>query len=58
VALGEGPAAEEFRRIAAKLTNELAPPAGLAGCTARLLEHPEDGETPVMLRRVQPQPAG
>jgi ATP-binding protein involved in chromosome partitioning len=50
IALGTGPAADEFRRLGTLITDELAPPAGLAGCTARLLDAP-DAETPVLVRR-------
>ncbi len=37
IALGDGPAAEEFRRIARVMVDEIVPPADLAGCSARLL---------------------
>ncbi len=37
ISLGEGPAAEEFRRIARLLVDEVVPPADLASCSARLL---------------------
>ena len=37
IALGEGPAADEFRRIARVMIDEVVPPADLAGCSARLL---------------------
>jgi len=52
IALGEGAAADEFRRLAKLVTTELAPPTALAGCTARMLDEPDaDAETPVLLRR-------
>ncbi|HUW01572.1 MAG TPA: Mrp/NBP35 family ATP-binding protein [Acidimicrobiales bacterium] len=38
IALGDGPAADEFRRIAKVLVDEAVPPAELAGCSARVLE--------------------
>ena len=38
VALGDGPLAERFRTIAARLLAEVAPPVEMSGCTARLLE--------------------
>ena len=38
VALGDGPAAEAFRAIAARIVEEAVPPAELAGCTARMLD--------------------
>ena len=38
VALGDGPAAEAFRAIAARIVEEAIPPVDMAGCTARLLE--------------------
>ena len=34
---GDGPAAQEFRRIARILIDEIVPPADLAGCSARLV---------------------
>ena len=37
IALGVGPAADEFRRIARSLIDEIVPPADLAGCSARML---------------------
>ncbi len=39
VALGEGPAADAFRAIAAVLVEEAVPPPELAGCSARMLEN-------------------
>lgn len=36
VVLGDGPAAEEFRRITKILIDELVPPAEMAGCSARI----------------------
>src|SRR3954471_20530817 len=38
VALGEGPAAEAFRAIAARIVEEAVPPIEMAGCSARMLE--------------------
>ncbi len=38
VALGDGPAAEAFRAIAARIVEEAVPPVEMAGCSARLLE--------------------
>jgi ATP-binding protein involved in chromosome partitioning len=38
VALGDGPAAEAFRAIAASIVDEAVPPVEMAGCSARLLE--------------------
>lgn len=38
VALGEGPAAEAFRAIAARIVEEAVPPMEMAGCSARMLE--------------------
>ncbi len=38
IALGEGPAAEEFRRIADQVLAEAVPLPELAGCSARMLE--------------------
>jgi ATP-binding protein involved in chromosome partitioning len=38
VALGEGPAAEAFRAIAARIVEEAVPPMEMAGCSARILE--------------------
>ena len=35
--LGTGPAADEFRRIARSIIDEVAPPANMAGCSARML---------------------
>jgi ATP-binding protein involved in chromosome partitioning len=37
ISLGVGPAADEFRRIARVLIDEIVPPADLAGCSARML---------------------
>lgn len=37
IALGDGPAAEAFRSIAARLVDDLAPPIDMGGCSARLL---------------------
>ena len=34
---GTGPAAEEFRAIARRLVDEIAPPTNMAGCSARML---------------------
>jgi ATP-binding protein involved in chromosome partitioning len=36
--VGEGPAADAFRRIANKILTDTAPPVNMAGCSARLLE--------------------
>ncbi len=38
VALGDGPAAEAFRAIAARIVDEAIPPLDMAGCSARLLD--------------------
>jgi ATP-binding protein involved in chromosome partitioning len=38
VALGEGPAADAFRAIAARIVEEAVPPVAMAGCSARMLE--------------------
>jgi ATP-binding protein involved in chromosome partitioning len=38
VALGEGPAAEAFRAIAARIVEEAVPPPEMAGCSARMLD--------------------
>jgi ATP-binding protein involved in chromosome partitioning len=38
VALGEGPAAEAFRAIAARIVEEAVPPMEMAGCSARMLQ--------------------
>jgi ATP-binding protein involved in chromosome partitioning len=38
VALGEGPAADAFRAIAALIVEEAVPPVAMAGCSARMLE--------------------
>jgi ATP-binding protein involved in chromosome partitioning len=38
VALGEGPAADAFRAIAARIVEEAVPPVEMAGCSARMLE--------------------
>jgi ATP-binding protein involved in chromosome partitioning len=38
VALGDGPAAEAFRAIAARIVDEAVPPVAMAGCSARMLE--------------------
>jgi ATP-binding protein involved in chromosome partitioning len=38
VALGEGPAADAFRAIAARIVEEAVPPMEMAGCSARMLE--------------------
>lgn len=37
IALGEGPAAEAFRALAADIADRLAPPVEIASCSARLL---------------------
>ena len=37
VVLGDGPAAEAFRAIAARIVEEAVPPAAMAGCSARIL---------------------
>ena len=36
--LGQGPAADAFRALAALLVDELVPPVDLAGCSARLFD--------------------
>jgi ATP-binding protein involved in chromosome partitioning len=41
VVLGDGPAAEAFRSIAARIAEDL-PPLDATGCTARMLQHIED----------------
>ena len=38
IALGEGPAAEAFRDLAARITSDIAPPNDMSGCSARLLD--------------------
>jgi ATP-binding protein involved in chromosome partitioning len=38
IALGEGPAADAFRAIAARIVEEAVPPVEMAGCSARILE--------------------
>ena len=38
VALGEGPAADAFRAIAARIVEEAVPPVAMAGCSARMLD--------------------
>jgi ATP-binding protein involved in chromosome partitioning len=38
LAVPDGPAATEFRRIARLIVDELLPPVEMAGCTARILE--------------------
>ena len=38
ISLGEGPAAEAFVELARLLSEEVAPPVDLAGCSARLLD--------------------
>lgn len=38
VALGDGPAAEAFRAVAARLAEEAVPPVEMAGCSARILD--------------------
>jgi ATP-binding protein involved in chromosome partitioning len=38
IALGEGPAAEAFRAIAARIVDEAVPPIEMAGCSARMLD--------------------
>ena len=35
---GDGPAAIEFREIARRLVDDVAPPANMAGCSARMLQ--------------------
>ncbi|MCB0979071.1 MAG: Mrp/NBP35 family ATP-binding protein [Ilumatobacter sp.] len=35
---GNGPAADEFRAVAARLVEDVAPPANMAGCSARMLQ--------------------
>ena len=35
---GTGPAADEFRAIAKRLIDDVAPPASMAGCSARMLQ--------------------
>ena len=38
VALGDGPAADAFRAIAARIVEEAVPPVAMAGCSARMLD--------------------
>ena len=38
VALGEGPAADAFQALAARIVDEAVPPVEMAGCSARVLE--------------------
>ncbi|MGI8664392.1 MAG: Mrp/NBP35 family ATP-binding protein [Acidimicrobiales bacterium] len=38
IALGEGPAADAFRAIAARIVDEAVPPVQMAGCSARMLD--------------------
>src|SRR4051812_43495189 len=38
VALGDGPAADAFRAIAARIVEEAVPPVAMAGCSAGMLE--------------------
>jgi ATP-binding protein involved in chromosome partitioning len=38
IALGEGPAADAFRALAARIVEEAVPPVEMAGCSARILE--------------------
>src|SRR5204863_6914600 len=38
VVLDDGPAAEAFRAIAARIVEEAVPPVEMAGCSARMLE--------------------
>ena len=38
IAQGDGPAAEAFRAIAARIVEEAVPPMAMAGCSARMLE--------------------
>ena len=38
VALGDGPAADAFRAIAARIVEDAVPPVEMAGCSARMLE--------------------
>ncbi|HET6951203.1 MAG TPA: Mrp/NBP35 family ATP-binding protein [Acidimicrobiales bacterium] len=38
VALGDGPAADAFRAVAAHIVTEAVPPAVMAGCSARMLD--------------------
>ena len=38
IALGDGPAAEAFRAIAARIVDEAVPPVAMAGCSARMLD--------------------
>ncbi len=41
-ALGEGPAAEEFRSIANRIVEDISPPVEMAGCTARIFDAVEE----------------
>ena len=38
IALGDGPAADAFRAIAARIVEEAVPPVEMAGCSARMLD--------------------
>src|SRR5262249_19558020 len=38
IALGDGPAAERFRALAAHIVAEAVPPVAMAGCSARMLD--------------------
>jgi ATP-binding protein involved in chromosome partitioning len=38
VVLGDGPAAEAFRALAARIVDEAVPPVEMAGCSARMLD--------------------
>ncbi len=41
-ALGDGPAADEFRSIAQRIVEEISPPVEMAGCTARMFDAVEE----------------
>ena len=42
IALGDGPAADDYREIVERIVTEAAPPVDMAGCSARLLAAAED----------------
>jgi ATP-binding protein involved in chromosome partitioning len=46
----DAPAAREFRRIAARIVDELLPPVEMAGCTARIFELAQHASQPTSAR--------
>jgi ATP-binding protein involved in chromosome partitioning len=46
VALGDGPAAEEFRRLARRIVEEAVPPVDMSSCSARLVSAMEAAFSP------------